>query len=579
VPLVSGAPHGELYEFSAQAPPAQSLRLLSVLPSGAPIPPLSSVAAVQGPGDTLGQVERHSISTDGSRVIFTYQHHLYLRVNATTAPSPVSGVAVNGSQCTDPEAACTIQLDTVQGGSGNAQEAFFQLASADARRIFFTDESSLTAGSGAETKKPDLYEYDLERPLGQRLADLTPKTGGESAAVRGTLPGASEDAEYLYFVADGVLAHNTVDNGAGPEEATPGDCPVGPFNVSATQSCNLYLLHAGTVTFIASLSGADEASWGGLGASGAPSVIALAARVSPNGRWLAFSSQTSLTGYDNRDAASGQPDQEAFLYHAPPGEGEEGRLVCASCDPSGARPHGVVNVPEVGTQSLPLLRSTTRPWIGDAWLAGILPAADSSTSSLYQPRYLSDQGRLFFDSTDALVPQDSNGSLDVYEYEPPSAEEEAPPGDTCTPSSTTYSPAQHGCIDLVSSGTSPGESGFLDASESGSDVFFMTKSQLSRKDFDTSYDVYDARVGGGEAEEAKPVECLGDSCQPPATPPNNPTPGSLTFGGAGNILQCPKGKVRKGGRCVVKKHKKKHHKKHHRAGHKRAANTNRRAGR
>ena len=33
-------------------------------------------------------------------------------------------------------------------------------------------------------------------------------------------------------------------------------------------------------------------------------------------------------------------------------------------------------------------------------------------------RALFDSGRLFFDSADALVPQDTNGNTDVYEFEP-----------------------------------------------------------------------------------------------------------------------------------------------------------------
>ena len=37
---------------------------------------------------------------------------------------------------------------------------------------------------------------------------------------------------------------------------------------------------------------------------------------------------------------------------------------------------------------------------------------------LYESRVLSDSGRLFFDSSDGLVPQDVNGREDVYEYEP-----------------------------------------------------------------------------------------------------------------------------------------------------------------
>ncbi len=61
---------------------------------------------------------------------------------------------------------------------------------------------------------------------------------------------------------------------------------------------------------------------------------------------------------------------------------------------------------------------------------------------------------------------------------------------------------------------------------------------------------------------AKPVECLGDACQPPATPPNDQTPGSLTFEGAGNPKECPAGRQLKQGKCVKQKAKKKHQKKH-----------------
>ena len=46
---------------------------------------------------------------------------------------------------------------------------------------------------------------------------------------------------------------------------------------------------------------------------------------------------------------------------------------------------------------------------------------------------------------------------------------------------------------------------------------------------------------------------------------------------AGNVVQCPKGKVKQKGKCVAKHHKKKHPKKSKKKAHKRA-NTNRRAG-
>ena len=41
-----------------------------------------------------------------------------------------------------------------------------------------------------------------------------------------------------------------------------------------------------------------------------------------------------------------------------------------------------------------------------------------STYARYQSRYLSDDGQVFFDSADDLVPQATDGLMDVYEYEP-----------------------------------------------------------------------------------------------------------------------------------------------------------------
>ena len=130
------------------------------------------------------------------------------------------------------------------------------------------------------------------------------------------------------------------------------------------------------------------------------------ARVSPNGRYLAFMSERSLTGYDNRDANSGQPDEEVFLY-----DEASSHLVCASCDPTGARPDGI-HVPgegEFNEHPLPLVERVGT-W-GGRWLSGSIPSWTRpetegnglSAITTYQARYLSDDGRLFFDSADALV--------------------------------------------------------------------------------------------------------------------------------------------------------------------------------
>ena len=86
-------------------------------------------------------------------------------------------------------------------------------------------------------------------------------------------------------------------------------------------------------------------------------------------------------------------------------------------------------------------------------------------------------GELFFNSWDSLVPNDGNSTADVYEYEPNGV-------GGCSSAS--------GCQAMLSSGESHEESAFLDASETGGDVFFLTTQQLVTADVDQSYDVYDA---------------------------------------------------------------------------------------
>ncbi len=540
-PLSKGATGS--YEYSAAAPPAQQLHRIDLLPGE----PSSDCSPGSLPGGSPSQIpdeSRNRISADGSRVVFGTKEgfgitpHLDLRDTA---------------RCE------TIQLDAVQGGTGTGEvRPRFQFASADGSTVYFTDGQRLTADSGAAgDPSPDLYRcqiVEVAEKLTCELTDLTPSTSGEPANVQGTILGASEDGSSLYFVADGVLTG--AERNPRGEAAQPGNCQ--GDSSAPGHICNLYLLHEGAIKFIAVLAAADHPSWAG----GEGAVERLTSRVSPNGRWLAFMSSRPLTGYDNRDAKTGALDQEVFLY-----DSATGALHCASCDPTGARPQGWQRASangEVGEEEFLVGLGSHPP---GTRLAAVLPGW---TTPRYQSRYLSDSGRLFFDAFGPLAPSDSNGTWDVYQYEPPSV-------GSCTTSSPTYGEAAAGCVSLLSSGTSKEPSAFIDASQSGSDVFFLTSAQLTSTDLDTSLDLYDARAPHtpGEAvgfpEPVKPVECQGDGCQPPAQAPNDPTPGSLTFNGAGNVLECPKGKVKQGGKCVARKHKK-HHKKHHKnKAHKRAS--------
>jgi hypothetical protein len=172
---------------------------------------------------------------------------------------------------------------------------------------------------------------------------------------------------------------------------------------------------------------------------------------------------------------------------------------------------------------------------------------------------LSSSGRrLFFNAYDSLVPGDTNGRKDVYEWE------RADEGE-CTAQSSTFSKQNGGCLYMISSGQSPADSELFDATPSGSDVFFSTQSSLLPQDYGL-VDVYDARVNGGLPSPPLPApSCEGEACQGTPTPPDDPTPASSTFRGAGNVREgskpskprCGKGKARRKGRCVKQKAKKK----------------------
>ena len=183
---------------------------------------------------------------------------------------------------------------------------------------------------------------------------------------------------------------------------------------------------------------------------------------------------------------------------------------------------------EAAGEGFGLLVDRPETWTGH-WLAGSLPGWTlfelNNPEAEHQSRYLSNSGRLFFNSADPLVAagdrpapekrsstatKQSVGVENVYEYEP------AGQG-SCT--------SQPGCVALISSGTSRHESAFLDASESGNDVFFLTAAQLVAQDTDNSLDIYDARVCGTPETQSclpekppPPPACSGEECRPPPPP-------------------------------------------------------------
>ena len=171
-----------------------------------------------------------------------------------------------------------------------------------------------------------------------------------------------------------------------------------------------------------------------------------------------------------------------------------------------------VEVYDADTETLHCASCTSLGTVGELQM--------SNEENVYQPRWISSDGsRVFFVSLEGLVPQDTNEEQDVYEWERSGT-------GNCTDSS--------GCLYLLSGGTSVGQSSFLDASESGGDVFIVTKANLDGSDEDGAFDAYDVRLGAQQPPTA-PL-CTGTGCQGvPSAPPIFATPSSTTFEGVGNF--------------------------------------------
>jgi hypothetical protein len=433
---------------------------------------------------------RGAISTDGSRAFFetVKEQRLYLR---------------------DMARGQTLRLDEAEAGlKASPGGAVFQLASEDASKVFFTDEHRLTKEAKAKPSEPDLYECAVVLSGGKlacRLTDLSVDPHpGEAADVQGAVLGADRGGRLVYFVARGALS----------EGALSGECP----GAGEGQCLNLYQAdtQTGAKRLVAALSEEDAGDWR---AGGGTDLSEMSARVSPDGRYLAFMSLRPLTGFDNRDAKAGERDEEVFLF-----DEQTGLLRCASCDPSAQRPEGAFDSGEFPG----LLVDRPALWAGRR-LAGSLPGWTKIDlpHALHQARYLSDEGRLIFNSPIGLVPGDGNGAQDVYEYEPAGV-------GSCQ--------SAQGCVNLISSGSSSEESALLDASENGGDIFFLTAAQLSGADHDNALDAYDAHVcsEGGCPPQAigAPPPCVSaDACRAAPTPQPGAfsAPASATFSGAGNL--------------------------------------------
>jgi hypothetical protein len=528
--------------------------LVNVLPGGEPAPNATfgfspPTVLYSREGLKVQPDFEHVISSDGSRIFWTDLSTgvLYVRENDTASEE----------RCAIPQpagAACTVQV------SQGVFPGQYLSATLDGRYVVYSEggdlyrfdvetggretlagESYITTGTGELTVgarevtsvtgsftagesvygpgiPPDTYILEvngstlqLSEPAFSGGTHVALAAGG--AEVHGLL-GSSENGEYIYFAAGGALSTG----------ASRRNCAE-----RAEKECNVYALHVGenSPRFVAILSSLDGAGKGTTTSSGnpqrgdwQPDVGYRTAFVTPGGLHLVFQSTRNLTSFPSDGV------REIYMYDFSAGE-----LTCVSCNPRGT--------PE-------------------SQEGAELPVSFSNT---FQHRFVSSDGdRVFFNTAEALVPQDKNGKSDAYEWERDGT------------GSCSRAP---GCVYLLSGGTSADNSYFLDASENGDDVFIDSRTDLVPQDKGEVFEVFDAHVCTSEAPcpQETTLACTGTGCQgTPSAPPTFATPPSATADGPENpaptpavikqkpkTLKCKKGevkkKVKKKEECVKKSKK------------------------
>ena len=349
---------------------------------------------------------------------------------------------------------------------------------ADGSKVYFTSAEKLTPE--AEDTSTNLYMWSEQGELKGAPLTLISKPSGSSGTGNPVCPAANWTKECgvvpivnvpSKFLSDSILNGGPGGNGLSDNSiaAENGDIYfISPQQLDGAQGIlgqqNLYDYREGKIQYVTTFTTGPFCA-DSIDCSEGPLVRI---QVSANDSHMAFLTASQITSYDNAGHL------EMYTYDA-----TSGNVHCVSCLPDGAPPTSDVEASDNGL-------------------------------------FMTEDGRTFFSTADPLVPQDTDGIRDVYEY-------------------------VDGRPQLISSGTSEREigvavvhppgldrAGLVGVSANGTDVYFSTFDTLVARDHNgnSALKFYDARTDGGFAEPpssapcAAADECAGPGSSPPAATPN-----------------------------------------------------------
>jgi hypothetical protein len=422
---------------------------------------------------------RTHVSEDGQRILFGWG-------SGGGGPSPSSySMRLRDEQRTVEVTAA------MPGGSTSDAEVVVLGMARDGSAVYFETAQALTADDADD--QIDLFRFDVASETLERVSAAAP--GAPDDGQRQGTDCDPADPDLAYGVS-GCAASGAISAPDGsvayfiaPERLVAGAVLGAP---------NLYVRRIGEPTrLVATLhGGTGEISDAGplwidfmTGLTVRPSFLdpglilsfrSRPIRITGDGSVAFFTSHAQLTDYDNGEV------REAYVFDERTGE-----IECASCATLGANENASLETQTTGT------------------LLGLQPLGGGPG------RNMTADGTLFhFDTEEKLVAGDVNGARDVYEYD-----------------ATNDSRAP------ISSGHHPLDSVYLDTSEDGRDVFFITRERLVAQDRNGgSMRIYDARRGGGFATPEPLPPCAEGGCRVPGPGPAEPAaPAGGDGSGAGDV--------------------------------------------
>lgn len=296
---------------------------------------------------------RNAVSRDGRKIFFTAMCNTPAAQRVWAKIGDDDPIDLSASAC-QPTSTC-----------GPERTATFRGASRDGSRVYFTTEQQLVPEDEDTFEQNDLYEYDFEASVGNRLRLVTGGPAEAGANVRSVMR-ISNDGAYVYFIALGRALTGANERGAAPQPGSP----------------NVYVYHRGagqaegTTTFVGTL----EANYQPI------------AQASSSGRFFLFQTAANLTG----EKLAGDQHPDLFRYDAD--EDELLRVWTDDPDRNGSARIGgaiVAGVPEA---------------------AGGNPAGGMQRSAgWYNELQLSDDGsKVGFTTLEPLSRDDRNAATDAY---------------------------------------------------------------------------------------------------------------------------------------------------------------------